>query len=99
MHTIPLKAYWDLLAKHIQPQRVRFVLLTVLLLSSTGLQIVNPQIVRSLIDSATSGQGARYGLSPPPPRGRTRTQYEQISRAKVWYNLHSIGPGHPFPDR
>ena len=59
MHTIPLKAYWDLLAKHIQPQRVRFVLLTVLLLSSIGLQIVNPQIVRSFIDNATSGEGGR----------------------------------------
>jgi len=59
VRTIPLKAYWDLLAKHIKPQRVRFVLLTVLLLSGIGLQLVNPQIVRSFIDSAISGKGGR----------------------------------------
>jgi ATP-binding cassette subfamily B protein/ATP-binding cassette subfamily C protein len=54
MH-IPLKRYWDLLAEHIKTQKARFVLLTVLLLSSIGLQIVNPQIMRSFIDTATSG--------------------------------------------
>ena len=45
--TIPFKQYWDLLSRHITPQKARFVLLTVLLLSSIGLQIVNPQIMRS----------------------------------------------------
>ncbi|MCL5999247.1 MAG: ABC transporter ATP-binding protein/permease [Chloroflexi bacterium] len=52
---IPLRRYWDLLAEHIQPQKGRFILLTVLLLSSIGLQIVNPQIMRYFIDTATTG--------------------------------------------
>jgi len=52
---IPLKQYWELLAGHIKPQKGRFSLLTVLLLGSISLQVVNPQIVRIFIDSATSG--------------------------------------------
>jgi ABC-type multidrug transport system fused ATPase/permease subunit len=54
MH-IPLKRYWDLLAEHIKPQKARFILLTILLLSSIGLQVVNPQIMRDFIDTATNG--------------------------------------------
>ena len=55
---IPLKQYWDLLAKHIEPQKGRFALLAVLLLGSIGLQVVNPQIVRYFIDSAVTGETA-----------------------------------------
>ncbi len=54
---IPFKSYWLLLARHIAPQKARFVLLTVLLLSSIGLQLINPQIVRLFIDQAMAGQG------------------------------------------
>jgi ABC-type multidrug transport system fused ATPase/permease subunit len=54
---LPLKGYWDLLSRHIRPQRGRFTLLAVLLLGSIGLQIVNPQIMRSFIDAAL-GTGA-----------------------------------------
>jgi ATP-binding cassette subfamily B protein len=53
---IPLRRYWDLLADHIKPQRGRFALLVVLLLGSIGLQIANPQIVRTFIDGVTSGE-------------------------------------------
>ena len=56
---IPLKQYWALLAEHIKPQRARFALLAALLLGNIGLQIVNPQIVRSFIDTAQSGGAAR----------------------------------------
>jgi ABC-type multidrug transport system fused ATPase/permease subunit len=52
--SLPLKQYWDLLAKHIAPQRRRFVLLAVLLLGSIGLQVINPQIVRVFIDASSS---------------------------------------------
>ncbi len=52
---IPFRQYWDLLARYIQPQRTRFILLTVLLLTSIGLQVVNPQIMRYFIDTATTG--------------------------------------------
>ena len=55
MLDIPLKRYWDLLADHIKPQMVRFVILTVLLLSSIGLRVVNPQIMRRFIDTAMEG--------------------------------------------
>jgi ABC-type multidrug transport system fused ATPase/permease subunit len=52
---IPFRQYWDLLARYIQPQRGRFILLTVLLISSIGLQVVNPQIMRFFIDTAITG--------------------------------------------
>jgi ATP-binding cassette subfamily B protein len=54
---IPFKQYWQLLARHIKPQMQRFLLLTVLLLSNIGLQLVNPQIVRTFIDTAIAGEG------------------------------------------
>ena len=56
---IPLRHYWDLLAKHIRPQRGRFVILTVLLLSSIGLQIFNPQIMRRFIDATQSSANGK----------------------------------------
>lgn len=52
---IPFRQYWDLLARYIRPQRGRFILLTILLLTSIGLQISNPQIMRYFIDTATTG--------------------------------------------
>jgi ABC-type multidrug transport system fused ATPase/permease subunit len=56
---IPLKNYWDLLSRYIRPQRGRFILLVVLMLSSIGLQVVNPQVMRSFIDSALGGGALR----------------------------------------
>jgi ABC-type multidrug transport system fused ATPase/permease subunit len=56
---IPLRQYWDLLADHIKPQRGRFALLACLLLGGIGLQIVNPQIVRSFIDAAMAGRAVQ----------------------------------------
>ncbi len=56
---IPLRHYWDLLAKHIRPQRGRFAILTVLLLSSIGLQIFNPQIMRRFIDATQSSANGK----------------------------------------
>ena len=52
---LPLKAYWDLLADHIRPQKGRFILLTALLFGSIGLRILAPQIMRDFIDSALAG--------------------------------------------
>ena len=48
---IPFQQYWDLLAKYIQPQRGRFMLLAVLLFTSIGMQLINPQIMRYFIDA------------------------------------------------
>jgi ATP-binding cassette subfamily B protein/ATP-binding cassette subfamily C protein len=56
---IPLRRYWDLLARHIRPQKLRFTLLTIFLLSSIGLQVFNPQIMRNFIDAAQSGAALR----------------------------------------
>jgi len=56
---IPLKHYWDLLARHIMPQKGPFALLALLLLSSIGLQVVTPQIMRRFIDAAQSGAEMR----------------------------------------
>ena len=53
---LPFKAYWDLLSQHIRPQKGRFSLLLVLLLTSIGLRVINPQVMRNFIDSALSGQ-------------------------------------------
>ncbi|MBN1937765.1 MAG: ABC transporter ATP-binding protein [Anaerolineae bacterium] len=53
---VSLGQYWELLSRHITPQKARFALLTVLLSSSIGLQIVNPQVMRYFIDAAQSGQ-------------------------------------------
>lgn len=48
---IPFQQYWDLLAKYIKNQKGRFALLTILLFSTIGLQVVNPQIMRFFIDA------------------------------------------------
>ena len=56
---IPLKRYWDLLARHIMPQKGPFAVLALLLLSSIGLQVVTPQIMRRFIDAAQSGAEMR----------------------------------------
>ncbi len=60
---IPLQRYWDLLSTHVKPQRGRFAFLTVLLLTSIGLQVINPQIMRYFIDSATGSTSATDGSS------------------------------------
>ncbi len=52
---IPLRQYWNLLAKYLAAQRSRVVLLAVLLLIGITLDIINPQILRYFIDSATTG--------------------------------------------
>ncbi len=51
---IPFHRYWNLLAPYIKIQKARFIWLTVLLLTSIGLQVINPQIMRYFIDIATT---------------------------------------------
>jgi ABC-type multidrug transport system fused ATPase/permease subunit len=59
---IPLGQYWELLARHIRPQKLPFALLTVLLLSSIGLQVLNPQIMRRFIDATQTETDGRVLL-------------------------------------
>jgi ATP-binding cassette, subfamily B, bacterial len=59
---LPLRAYWELLSRHIRPQRRRFFLLAALLLGSIGLRILNPQIMRGFIDAALGGEALQVLL-------------------------------------
>lgn len=52
---LPLKQYWYLLARYLQPQGRRVFWLAFTLLGSIGLQILNPQILRHFIDTAIGG--------------------------------------------
>jgi len=52
---IPLHQYWRLLRNYLQAQRRMMMLLAGLLLLSIGLEIVNPLVLRTFIDTATSG--------------------------------------------
>lgn len=56
---LSLRAYWNLLSKHVRPQKGRFALLTILLFGSIGLRILNPQIMRLFIDEALGGETLR----------------------------------------
>lgn len=50
----------DLLFAYVKPQSVQVAALAALLLGSTGLQLVTPQLLRTFIDAATSGGVAEY---------------------------------------
>lgn len=52
---LPIKQYWNLLIKYLRPQSPTVALLSALLLGSIGLQLVNPQIMRSFLDLAQTG--------------------------------------------
>lgn len=52
---ILFKQYWRLLAGYLGPQWPRVLLLAALILGHIGLQLVNPQIVRTFIDTAQAG--------------------------------------------
>ena len=43
------------LLRYLKPVKGRLILLLVLLLTSTGLQLLNPQIVKRFIDTAAEG--------------------------------------------
>lgn len=50
-----LSQYYDLLKRYLLPQRKTLIGLAALLLTSIGLQLVNPQLIRYFIDSAQAG--------------------------------------------
>ncbi len=59
--SLPLGPYLNLLRQYLRPQWPRVVWLGILLLLGIGLQLLNPQILRAFIDSATAN-GALDGL-------------------------------------
>lgn len=52
---LPFKPYRDLLLNYLRPQAKRVIWLTITLLGSIGLQILNPQLLGYFIDTAVSG--------------------------------------------
>ncbi|HEY7123123.1 MAG TPA: ABC transporter ATP-binding protein [Ktedonobacterales bacterium] len=58
---LPIKSYARLLAAYLKPQRWRVALMAALLVVGTGLQFLNPQILRYFIDTALAG-GASAAL-------------------------------------
>ncbi|MEO8955409.1 MAG: ABC transporter ATP-binding protein [Ktedonobacteraceae bacterium] len=52
---VQMKRYWRLLVKYLRPQWLSVVLLTVLLLASIALQLLNPQVIRYFIDTTQAG--------------------------------------------
>src|SRR5437870_3969167 len=52
---LPVRQYAELFGRYLKPERGWVALLAVVLVVSIGLQLVNPQIVRNFIDSATNG--------------------------------------------
>jgi ABC-type multidrug transport system fused ATPase/permease subunit len=52
---MPLFRYWSLLRRYLRPQRAKVCGLAVLLFGGIGLQLVNPQILRYVVDAAREG--------------------------------------------
>ncbi len=52
---IPISAYWRLLRQYLAPQRGAVLFMSGLLLTSIGLQLVGPQVMRSFIDALQAG--------------------------------------------
>ncbi len=52
---IPLKQYLDLLYRYLRPQSYKVILLFFLLITNIALRLINPQIMRYFIDTATNG--------------------------------------------
>lgn len=52
---IPFRGYWEILSTYLRRRRVSFVLLAFLICGGIGLQLVNPQILRRVIDGALAG--------------------------------------------
>ncbi len=61
---VPLRAFWQLLATYLRPQRARVALLAAILFAAIGLQLWSPQLLRRFIDSATGSAPADAGTAP-----------------------------------
>ncbi len=60
---VPLQDYWRLLADYLRPHRRRVWALAVLLFASIGLELINPQLMRTFIDAARGGGAATALIS------------------------------------
>jgi ATP-binding cassette subfamily B protein len=53
---IPFRGYWEILSKYLRKRKAAFALLAFLICGGIALQLVNPQIMRSVIDGALGGK-------------------------------------------
>jgi ATP-binding cassette, subfamily B, bacterial len=49
---IPFRGYWEILEKYLRNRKPAFILLALLICSGIALQLVNPQLIRRVIDGA-----------------------------------------------
>lgn len=61
MVKIPVRQYFALIARYLQPQRRRVVWMGLCLFASIGLQLFNPQVLAEFVDTVT-GENARYPI-------------------------------------
>ena len=54
--SIPFREYWDILGHYLRSRKAAFLLLLILIVGGIGLQLINPQIIRSVIDGAIGGR-------------------------------------------
>ncbi|MCZ6675874.1 MAG: ABC transporter ATP-binding protein, partial [Candidatus Poribacteria bacterium] len=59
LQKVPLRQYVSLLAQYLRPQWFRVTLLVVFMFVGKGLDLLNPQILRYFIDTATTGGALR----------------------------------------
>ncbi len=52
-------SYWQLLKTYMQPQKKAVALLSMLIISSIALQLINPQLVRRFLDAVETGRSLR----------------------------------------
>ena len=52
-------SYWQLLVTYLKPQKKAVALLSVLIISSIALQLINPQLVRRFLDAVETGRDMR----------------------------------------
>ena len=84
---VPLKRYLALLSEYLRPQSRRVLVLAVLLFSSVGLQLLNPQILRLFIDTATA-QGSKCGSCTASKQLQVSDlRFQRADQAARWYSL------------
>jgi ATP-binding cassette subfamily B protein len=59
MQKIPFRGYWNILSKYLKKRKLSFVFLAFLIFGGIALQLVNPQIMRTVIDGALAGKAGR----------------------------------------
>ena len=97
---IPIRQYWNLLVSYLKPQWPVALVLAALILCNIGLQLVNPQIMRTFIDTTQAGgEGTGLGLYLVEEiinehRGciAVENRPEGGARFSIWLPLERAGP-------